>query len=609
MAGSAVVIKILGDAKNFNKELKGSQARVDKFGQQMGRTGRTASRRLTLPILAAGAAILGLGIKAGENADRLLDMSAQTGISTDKLQEYEFVAGQAGVSTDFFKKSAEEVIKTLDRAKEGIGPAAEAYEQLGVSVLDSNGKLRDAGTITEEVMAKLAAIEDPTLRAALAQDIFKGANQDMLAVLSLGTDEIDKQRKAAHDLGAVQSGDALEGANKFRMGMENLKSQIGGIVGTLGAEFAPLLSDVVLPLVEEHVVPAIRSFAEFVGALSDKFQNLNPRMKGLIGGLIGAAAVAGPLLIAGSKMIKMFSGITKAFAVLTKVMMANPWLLLIAAIIALVILIVVNWDKIKAYLGKVWDWMTDKAAAVGDWFMDTFGGALEFLKNLFLNFTGPGLIIKHFDTIRDAVTAIAKWLKDTFFKALDFVKNLFLNFTGPGLLIKHWDKIKDTVTGVGDWVRDKFTAMIDFLRGLPAKVTSAIGDLFGGVKTAFKRAMNFIIDAWNRLDIEVGPFSIPSWVPGVGGKSFHIADVFPDLPRMHGGGIFRAPIVGGEGLAILRDQERISAAGAGGMGGAPIIFAPQIGTLIGEDGLEDLFDMFRGWMVDVQRRNVTVGFS
>ena len=61
-----------------------------------------------------------MGTKAGENADRLLDMEAQTGVTTDVLQEFEFVAGQAGVATDFFKKGVQAVIKDLDKTAEGV---------------------------------------------------------------------------------------------------------------------------------------------------------------------------------------------------------------------------------------------------------------------------------------------------------------------------------------------------------------------------------------------------------------------------------------------------------------------------------------------------------
>ncbi len=519
---SEVTIKVLGDTKNFDKSVEQSQTKTQKMGEKMGKVGKGMTKGLTLPILGAGAALLALGTKAGENADRLLDMSAQTGISTDKLQEYEFVAGQAGVNTDFFKKATEAVIKDLDKVATGVGPAADAYAELGVSVLDANGEMKDAGTITEEVMAALLKIENPTKRAALAQDILKGANQDMLAVLSQGTDVIDDQRKAAHDLGAVQSGEALQGANKFRMGMENLKSQIGGIVGTLGAEFAPLLSDVILPLIQDHVVPLIRKFAEFVGNLSDRFNALSPRMKGLIGGLIGAVAVAGPVLVVGGKLVGTFTKIGKAFGILSKILMANPWILLIAAVVALVIIIVKNWDKITAFLTKVWDKITKAASAVGD------------------------------------------WLKDVFFKAVDFIKMLFFNFTPLGIIISKFGRIKEIVALAAEFIKAKFDGVVDFFTKMPGRIANAVSGLWNGLKNAFRSALNWIIDKWNN-------FSIGFTLPGIlgGGK---ISINTPNIPRLHSGGVFRAPTAGGEGLAILRDRERVSSAGGGDGGGLTVIF-------------------------------------
>ena len=525
MAKPSKVI-ILGDSKDAERAFKQirdeagkTQSKLAKVGEKMGSVGRGMTKGLTLPILGAGVALFKLGQKAGENADRLLDMSAQTGISTDALQEYEFVAGQAGVATDFFKKAAEAVIKDLDKVAEGVGPAADAYAELGVSVLDANGELRSAGDITEDAMDALAAIEDPTKRAALAQDIFKGANQDMLAVLSQGTDVINEQRRAAQELGAVQSNEALQGANKFRMGMENLKSQIGGIVGTLGAEFAPLLSDVVLPLIQDHVVPAIRAFAEFVGNLSDRFNALSPRMKGLIGGLIGAAAVAGPVLVVGGKLVKTFGVVGKAFGVLSKILMANPWVLLIAAVIALVVIIVKNWDKITAFLSKVWD------------------------------------------GIKTAVSAVGEWISNAFGKAVAFVKNLFLNFTPLGILISKFDKIKEIATTAATWIKDKFTGVIDFFREMPGKIGSAVAGMWDGIKTAFKAAVNWIIDKWNSFELKIGGQTISL---GPLGK-ITIPSVTlntPHIPRLHTGGVFRAPTRGGEGLAVLKDRERVTPAGA-----------------------------------------------
>lgn len=554
MARSSVIrVSVIGDAKDLEKTFDSAEKKAGGFGDKMSKAGNKLTKGVTAPALAAGAAVVGLGLKAGQNADRLLDMAAQTGVSTDKLQEMEYVATQAGVSQDWYMKSVDEVIKAQDRLQKGTGPAAEALDALGVSVKDANGEMRSAEAITDDAMKALASIEDPSKRAALAQDIFKRQHLDLLPVLDQGTDTINEQRKAAHDLGVVQSKESLDGANKFRAGMESLQAQLGGVVGMIGGELAPVLSDVVLPLIQDYVVPAIRSFAEWVRGLAERFRNLSPEMQGLIGGLAGAAAAAGPVLVAGSKLISSFGAVGKAFAGLSKLVMANPWVAIIAGTIALVTLIVTNWDKIKGFLGATWQWIKDTVSAVGQWFKDRFNDALEFVKNIFLNFTGPGLLIKHFDKIREAVTRVKNWITEKFNEAIGFLKGLPGRVTSAvsGL----FRKVHELVDSAKSWVINKFDDVVGFVKGLPGRIARAASGMWDGIKDAFRSALNWLIDKWNNLSFTIGGGKLPDWLGGGQLPSFTVST--PNIPRLHSGGTFRALRPGGEGLAILRDRERV----------------------------------------------------
>lgn len=589
-----IAVKVKLDSKEAER---GAAA----LGDKVGAAGGKLTRGLTLPILGAGAALVAMGKKAGDNADRLFDMAAQTGLSTDKLQEMEYVATQVGVSTDFYKKAVEAVIKDHDQLAKGTGPASEAFEALGISVRDANGEMKSGEQITDEAMKALEGIEDPTKRAALAQDIFKRANQDMLVAIGAGTDAVDAQRKAAHELGVVQSTDALEGADKFRAGMDSLTAQLGGVVGMLGGELAPLLSDVVMPLVQDHIVPAVRTFAEFIGKLAERFNNLSPRMKGFIGGLIGAAAVAGPVLLAAGKLIKIFGAVGQAFKVLTLIMAANPWLLLIAAIVALVTIVVMNWDTITEYLGKAWQWIKDAAAAVGDFLKEVFRKAIDFLVNLFLNFTGPGLIIKHFDKIKDAATGAYDWIKSKFQALVDFLVGLF-KWSPVGLFLTHLGDLKEAATTAKNWVVDRFDDLVGFITGLPGRISTAASGLFNGIKEAFRGAANWIIDKWNGLELTIGGarISIPF------GPTFDIPSITlgtPNIPRFHSGGTFRAPPGQTEGLAILRNNERVLTPE---QGGAVNVYVTVQGSVTSE---RDLVDTIRKGLLDIKRRNGSVGLA
>jgi hypothetical protein len=102
------------------------------------------------------------------------------------------------------------------------------------------------------------------------------------------------------------------------------------------------------------------------------------------------------------------------------------------------------------------------------------------------------------------------------------------------------------------WVRDKFNDLVDFFRDLPGRVTDAMSTLGNAILSPFKSAFNAVANAWNNTIGKWG-FTIPSWVPIWGGNSWNM----PDIPTFHTGGVFKAPAGQTEGLALLRDGERI----------------------------------------------------
>lgn len=108
-----------------------------------------------------------------------------------------------------------------------------------------------------------------------------------------------------------------------------------------------------------------------------------------------------------------------------------------------------------------------------------------------------------------------------------------------------WAGIKTAAVNVWDW-----------LKALPGNIGRAFSGLGEIILAPYKWAFNKIADAWNNT---VGKlhFSVPSWVPGIGGKGFDA----PKLPHFRFGGVVPgAP--GEEVAAILHAGETVSTAGA-----------------------------------------------
>lgn len=108
------------------------------------------------------------------------------------------------------------------------------------------------------------------------------------------------------------------------------------------------------------------------------------------------------------------------------------------------------------------------------------------------------------------------------------------------------------------WIKDATSNTIDWFRKIPGW----FGDIFGKVGRAiiapFRSAFNNIAGLWNATVGRLN-FSIPGWVPGIGGNSFGM----PSIPRFHGGGTVPGPI-GREQLALVQGGEEISRPGSSG---------------------------------------------
>lgn len=163
-----------------------------------------------------------------EYADEVNTLSKTTGMSTDAIQEYKYAADLLDVSFDTIEGS-------LTKLTKNMANGSEAFERLGISVRDQNGELRDANDVFDEAITALGYIDNETERDAVAMEIFGKSAKDLNPLIKTGSKELGKLRKEAHDVGAVMSEDALEGANAFQDGIDRLKGTWDALKRTLGA--------------------------------------------------------------------------------------------------------------------------------------------------------------------------------------------------------------------------------------------------------------------------------------------------------------------------------------------------------------------------------------
>ena len=98
---------------------------------------------------------------------------------------------------------------------------------------------------------------------------------------------------------------------------------------------------------------------------------------------------------------------------------------------------------------------------------------------------------------------------------------------------KVWGAITTWVTNVKagfDKVKGWITSLIEKFAGIKEKIASAFSTVGNAIKAPFKTAFNWIANAWNKTLGKLS-FTIPSWVPKIGGKKFDM----PNMPTLYTG--------------------------------------------------------------------------
>lgn len=185
------------------QDLKIDIVATDKTGAafrsvQTGLNGVQAATSAVLTSLSALTTVfaaIGVGthIKSIINtADELAKMSQKTGIAVDELSALANSADLAGVSQDSLGSALNKFNKYIAEAASGSKDQVATLNALGVSVLDTNGKLKPTSDLLKEVADKFAVSADGANKTAFAMALFGKAGADLIPFLNQGSAGLTK---------------------------------------------------------------------------------------------------------------------------------------------------------------------------------------------------------------------------------------------------------------------------------------------------------------------------------------------------------------------------------------------------------------------------------
>jgi hypothetical protein len=200
--------------------------------------------------------------------DALAKTAIKLGISTDSLQEWQFAAGQAGVETETFNGAIEKFSRIIGDAVLGGEEGGKTFSALGISIKDVSGQIKPTSDLMKEVADKIAGIDDSTIKASYAVDLFGRSGISLIPLLNEGGKGFEQMAKKANELGIVIKGDALKSIEEYDDAVDIMNKQIQNVKIQV---LLPIIRQVTTSL--NGFFDSIQSSPEKMASIQDSISN------------------------------------------------------------------------------------------------------------------------------------------------------------------------------------------------------------------------------------------------------------------------------------------------------------------------------------------------
>lgn len=364
-------LKKAKDAQDkFNISAEQASAKLSAVGDK---AQMVADKTRALSTAAAGlvVAIGGAAVKSAAWADDLNTLSKQTGLTTEDLQKMQYASELVDVSVDDIAGSMSKMRRAM--ATDG---KQDVFAQLGVSVRDGTGALRDSSTVFYEVLDRLGKVGNETERDALAMEIFGRSADQLAGIIDDGGASLKALGEEAENLGLILDQDTLDAMNRVNDQIDRLKAQAQGQFAKAGAAALEALTPAI-----EGIVNALSKVLEFIG-------NLNPEVIKVVTIIAAIVAAISPVAAIIAKIAGLLATLAPLLPVIGTALaaLASPVTLLIAGIAALVLVLADlvktihdNWDKIKQKVTDAKDYVVGIFEKIRDAVKEKINAVIDFV--------------------------------------------------------------------------------------------------------------------------------------------------------------------------------------------------------------------------------------
>ena len=244
-------------------------ASIKRLGNSMqGVQGRVKNLRMAMSGLNKAFATLGLILSAGafvrmvkgsiDAADAFGKLEIQTGIAANTLQAYVNAGKLAGVEQATIEKGLRRLAQSMREADQGVATYKDAFDDLGISVRDTDGNLKTNEQILGEISDAFTKMEDGVTKTAIAMEIFGRSGASMVNLLNNGKASLEEFN--------------FEVSENFAQNAEYFNDQLT-MIGFKAEGFSKQLTD--------SLLPSLNNLAEMFRNINTEGKDLEILFKGL----------------------------------------------------------------------------------------------------------------------------------------------------------------------------------------------------------------------------------------------------------------------------------------------------------------------------------------
>jgi len=225
----AITIPIVTEFKDAGlqraeQNLQGFSGRIEK---RLGNVGMAA--------VGAGAAVGGFALKAvmdfkdlALESGRLADA---TGLAIDEASRWIEVSGDLNIASS-------DIQTAILRMNKSIGDGGQAFKDLGIEITRTSTGLVDSNKTFQDAVTAVGAIEDPTMRAKAAQEIFGKSYANIARLMEMSAGDLQEALASVSDQQVISPEERLR-AERLDAALKDLKEQAETLSLTLGEALVP----------------------------------------------------------------------------------------------------------------------------------------------------------------------------------------------------------------------------------------------------------------------------------------------------------------------------------------------------------------------------------